>query len=441
MSFKKDRSSLQKLVATIVTITVTLVLAGCSKSSNPVSSGQSSTVEGQVSGQPGLAKNSSADGGIQGAAVTLAQIQADGSLKTVSTGSVQTDATGRFSVNTNLSGVSNLVVVASQGSTQWKAVVSSEVKNGTTVYCQPLTNQTTVQAETYSKVVADGKGDEVTPADLQLFVNASVAANVSGNASATSQLAAALEAESEARASAFSQFNVTQVEIQSAETAREQAQVSLESSLYTAAGDSAAEYTALQSYYAATVGAYVTAGVPIAVLAKTEQTSCSALTNFSAAMSAGAEFSVQQSAALIRAAVIGQAVLSEMQAGGASQAEFTSAESANTALQASLSLAVSSNDISTAFANYHALVLAQLEAMDGTSGSAVAKVDGDIYGSGGAQAILQASLSVATTTGAVVQAYVTFYNTVGTMMQGMSGMSSAQLDASTQILMLIDANA
>ncbi len=443
MQSKIDRWLPVKLLGAALLFTFLLFLAGCSKSSSPTSSQQSSNVQGQVSGQPSLSKpgkNFTVDSGIQGATVTLAQVQADGSLKTVSTASVQTDVNGHFSVNTDLDGVSNLIVVASHGSSQWETTVSAAVKSGTTVYCQPLTEETTVQSQTYSKVVADGKSSEVTSADIQLLVNASVAASVSGSASAVAQLAASLEAEAETRASAFAQFGITQSELQAAATARTQAQASLESSLNSAAGSSSADTVALQSYYAATIAAYVAAGVPIEVIAKTEDESCAALTNTSATMSAQAAFSVRQSASLIRAVLIGQAVAAKMQVAGASQSEITAASNANAVLFASIVGAATSSDIASAFASYHAAVLAQLQATAGTSASAVATADSNINASGGARAALQTTVSAAVTTSAVVQAYSTFYTSVGAAMQGMSGMSSAQLDATTQVLILINSN-
>ncbi len=410
-------------------------------SNNPVTPGTTSTVDGYVSGGEGLAKvesDSSAGGTVQGATVTLAEIQVDGSLKTVSSNAVETVANGHFSIKTNLDGVNDLVAVASKASGQWESIVSAEVRNGATVYCQPLTDQTTVQAQAYSKIIADGKGSEITPADLQLFVNRALGANLSASASEIAQLATALEDESEARLTAFNQLNITKVQLQSADAARQQAQVGLEAALYSADGDSAADDAALKTYYAATVGAYVAAGIPIEAVAKVEEVSCSALENFSSDMSQGAQFYIQQSAELVRAAAVGQAVLAELQTGGASQTQIASADSANTALAAGLALAFSSKDISAALAGYHSSIMAQLENMDAADSSTISATDAEIEGSGGPFALLRTSLSTAATTGAVVQAYMTFYGSIGSMMQGMAGMSGSQLDATTQIIMLVD---
>ncbi len=444
-------------LAISILIASSLLLAGCTRrGNNPVSSQQESVVQGEVNGQQGLAKSeevaarnvpgsggaiSSNSTGVQGATVTLAEIQVDGSLKTVSAAPVKSDAEGQFSVKTNLDGVSDLVAVASQGSSEWEAIVSSEVRNGEAVDCQPLTDQTTVQSQAYSKIVADGKGNEVTPADLQLFITPVVAANIMGNSNAIAQVASALEAEAEVQSTAFSQFNITEAQLQTAATARQQAQASFESALYSADGDSAADDVALQTYYAATVGAYVSAGIPIQSLAEVEDASCSALTDNTQSLSAGISFSVAQSSALVRAALAGQAVLSEMQAGGATQAEISSTDSANSELLASLDLAVSSSQLSSAFQEFHSAIMEQLLDLDSSDSSAVSSADLQIEAAGGAGSVLSAALNSAATTGAIVQAYMTFYSSVSSLISGIGGLSSSQLDATAQILMIVDSNA
>ena len=439
-----DKSVRFSLVAMALFLSAAFI--GCSKSNsgNPVSSQQMSTVTGEVYGQQGLAKRAAVSSinatGIQGATVTLAQVQADGSLKTVSVASSKTDATGHFSVSTDLTGVSDLVVVANQGTSQWEAVVSAPVAQGSTVECQPLTDQTTVQAQIFARVFQDGKSGEVSTSDIQLYVSPTVAASVMGNASAVAQLATALEAEGDARSSAFLQLGVSQAQLQTAAASRTQVQIALESSLYTAAGDSLGDYLALQSYYTGSVAAYVATGIALDVCAKAEQASSATLVNFSSSISTNTQFAVEQSSSLIRAVLMGQAISTEFSAAGGTQSEIALVTAADNTLVAMLEAAVTPNDMAAAFASYHNTVLAQLEAMAGTNSTAIGSMDGTINATGGLRTALQSSVSSATSASAIVSAYVTFYNSVGTMMHGMNGMNSSQLDAATQIMCLIDSN-
>ncbi len=179
----------------------------------------------------------------------------------------------------------------------------------------------------------------------------------------------------------------------------------------------------------------------IVTLAEVEDASCSALTSNIQSLSAGISFSIAQSSALVRAALAGQAVLSEMQAGGASLAEISSTDSTNAALLARLDLAVSSSELSSAFEEYHAAIMEQLLDMDSSDSSAVSSADAQLEAAGGAGSVLSAALNSAATTGAIVQAYMTFYYSVSTLISGIGGMDSPQLDATTQILMILDSNA
>lgn len=433
------------LAVTTLALFIAAALSGCSKSNsgNPVSPQQVSTVVGQVFGQQGLAKlseASSTNAGVQGATVSLAQVQSDGSLKTVSVSSVKTDASGNFSVSTDLTGVSDLVVVATNGAVSWEAVVSAQVEHGTTVHCQPLTDQTTVQAEVFAKVYADGKSGDVTTADIELYVSPSVAATVLSDANAISKLASALEAETAAQASAFSQFGASQAQLQTAAASRTQVQIALESSLYSAAGDSLGDYLALQTYYTGSVAAFVATGIPLAACAKAEQISCTALVNAASGISSNAEFALEESASLIRAVLIGQTISTEFSVGGATQGEIALVTAANNTLLAEMEISTTPDEMAAAFAAYHDAILAQLEAMVGNSGASIGSVDSAINAAGGARTALQASVTTASSTSAIVQAYVTFFNSVGTALNGVNGLSAAQLSAATQIVALIDSN-
>ncbi len=429
----------------MLALIIAAALSGCSKSNsgNPISPQQVSTVSGQVFGQQGLAKRSavsSSNSGVQGATVTLAQVQADGSLKTVSVSSARTDASGSFSVVTDLTGVSDLVVVATNGAVSWEALVSAQVEHGTTVHCQPLTDQTTVQAEVFAKVLADGKSGEVTTADIELYVSQSVAAAVLSDANAITKLAAALEAEATAQVSAFSQFGASQAQLQTAAASRTQVQIALESSLYSAAGDSLGDYLALQTYYTGSVAAFVATGIPLDACAKAEQISCAALVNAASGISASAQFALEQSASLIRAVLIGQTISTEFSVGGATQGQIALVTAANNTLLAEMEVSTAPDEMAAAFAAYHDAILTQLKAMVGNSGASVGSVDSAINGTGGAKTVLQAAVTTASSTSAIVQAYVTFFNSVGTALNGVNGLNAAQLNAATQIVALIDSN-
>jgi hypothetical protein len=195
LNHKKKAGSFYKY---IVLFFILLFAVACSEDNNPVDSGMNSSgtskISGRVDGNQGFSKISSVQG-VEGAAVTVARVKADGSLETVSNASVQTDAEGKFTVETDVENEDHLVVVATKGSSEWKAVVSAEVKHNTTVYCPPMSDETTAEAEVYAEAKVEGKTNIVFYSEIQTYVDSDVAAEMKSDANLKTQIVAALEAE------------------------------------------------------------------------------------------------------------------------------------------------------------------------------------------------------------------------------------------------------
>lgn len=174
----QDKSYIK--ILSFLLIAISLVLAvGCSDDDNPteVNANGNSQVEGTVYGEQSssmvLAKSSSSQA-VSGAVVILAQVQADGLLKTVSNKSVTTNSEGRFLVETNLDGAKNLVVIATKDNLKWKAVVSSEVKKNTKVYSPPVNKDSDSRADLYISLAAEGKTEPSSIDDFNLIANSNV---------------------------------------------------------------------------------------------------------------------------------------------------------------------------------------------------------------------------------------------------------------------------
>src|SRR3972149_1903348 len=202
----KSGSMLNKyLPVLLVSLFSVIFVIGCSdNNNNPVGNNPDSPskVQGKATDNSGFQKSRSTNSNIEGATVILARVKADGSLETVSNASVQTDVSGQYTVETNVDGESNLVVVATKGSSKWEAVVSSTVKNGITVYAPPMNDETTVEAGVYASIKASGDVN-VTFADIASTINSEIATQVKGNASAMADLAASIKPEAEAKVKAF----------------------------------------------------------------------------------------------------------------------------------------------------------------------------------------------------------------------------------------------
>lgn len=440
-------------MSSIFILVLSIVFAACSNDSNPVDANPSGTskVSGRVTTSDGLPKTlgknggvaSTQGGGVQGAVVILAQVQADGSLNTVSTQSVTTDVDGKFTVETKLSGAKNLVVVATQGSTTWKAVVSSTVQAGTTVYAPPVNTEATTEAEIFIRLKAAGKTNVVSQSDVQLYVNADVAAQIKGNANAEDQFITCLENEAKTRTqvSSNSYFGITSSQIQTIVDARAQAQASFEAALYAAGESQSASETEWNNYQRAMISAYTNAGVKVEAYAKLMGISSKAFVNSAASMSSSAYIAASKSYYLRLALVLKTAAEAKFQEAGASSSQISAVASAGTSLSASIKNSTTFNQMMDAFAQYHSSVVAQLKLTFSAYANTIDTIEAGVNGMGGMKAILNTAIGVAVSTDVIVNAYVNFFNSCKTVTQtAMTGASSAQVSAVSDILILVNMN-
>jgi len=438
-----NKNKLKKYLTLVLIPLIMFTFSACSDDDNPVDTGNESSakIQGRVVGTSGFSKTNGLNqiSGIEGAVVTVARVQSNGSLTTISNASVVTNAEGKFIVETNSVNERNLVVVAAKGNAEWKAVVSSSTTPGSTATCPPLSDETTAEAEVYARVIANGKGNVVSYSDIQYYIDSKVAAEIKGNATLISQVAAALNAEAEAKAKACadSYFQVSSTAIQTINNAKAEAQAQLEASLY-AAGENQSSYdAAFETYQQAIINAYVNAGVEKSKCAKIIEISNDEMMRASASLSAQAKIALRKSSAKRKAYACRKAQEEECDSAGAQPAQKNAVINAGINLEASIDAAVSADEIDAAFEAYHNTVVEQLRITLNSHAAAITSIDATINSAAGLRAVLLTSLAAAVSTDAVVNAYITFYNNVKTLVETqMSAATSAQIKAATEVLVL-----
>lgn len=439
-----------RLLYGIPMVFLLFVLTSCSKDSNPVDSGGANAkVTGKVTGDSGLYKSlqkssgTESNLGVSGATVILAQVQADGSLKTVSTQSVQTDVSGNFTVETNLSGTSNLVVAATKGTSQWKAVVYSQVNSNTTVYCQPVNTQSTTHADVYSQIVTSGQANAVSTADLQMYLNSSVAAQINSSTTARSQFVSCLTSESQVRAQASNQtyFGISSSQMQTIENARAQASAAFQSSLYNHAESPSSASQDFQTYQSTCIAAYTSASVKLETCAKLLRVSSRAYITQCSQMSSTASFFATQSINAYLAVAIRSSAESKFQETGASSVQVSAVTNAGVTLSSSIASATTISQINDAYVQYHNSVIAQLKLTFSAQANIIDTIEANINGVGGAKAVLNSAMSASISSDVVINSYITFFNSVKTLVQtSLSGASSTQVNAAAEIFMTMNMN-
>ncbi len=439
----------KKILRLTFFIILSFILAACSKNNNPVDSNMgSSSVSGRITTSDGLPKSlaktgsiESTQGDVQGAAVILAQVQADGSLKTVSTNAVQTDAAGKFTVQTNLSGVNNIIVVANQGSTEWKARVSSILQSGTTVYAPPLNAKSTTEADLYIKIVGQGHSQDVDESDLKLLMDSDVAAQIKGDDNAQTQIINAMEAKYQAtsQASVNSYFGFSNSQMQAMASAKANAKTKLDQALY-ASGDSDDETdNDVNDYEGNVIAASSSSNISASSYTELMRIGFTAFINATSSMSAQAKFAVAKSFSKRYAFVLSYAMQEQFTAAGASNSQINAVASAGNTLYASIKSSTDMSQIADAYAQYRSSIQSELKLTLSAYASIIDSINTTI--STGAKTTLVSVTSSGASFSSVVNAYITFFSSVKSSTQtSLTGASSAQINSASQILILANMN-
>lgn len=434
----------KNILLVCVTIIASMFLASCSKD-NPIEPGSNTAkVAGRISSSSGLSKtisSSSALDGVQGATVILAQVQADGSLKTVSTQNIQTDVAGKFVVETNLNGTSNLVVVATKGTTEWKAIVSSRVQSGGTVYAPPLTAESTEEANVYVKLVSQGHAGDFDEADLKLLLNAQAAGFIRGNSQAEMDFINAFQTSVQAtiQASSNSYFGLTSSQIQAMMQAKANAEAGFDTDLYNSSDTDADNENCRNNYEGGVLSA--NSGANAFAYAELMRIGVTAFVNASASMNSDLRLAIVKSFYTRYAFVLNYAMQQQFQTAGASGAQISSVSSAGSTLYASIKSSADLNQIATAFVQYRSAIKAQIQLTLSSYASLIESIDATINGTVSAKSIFNAAINGTVSIDAIINAYITFFYTVKTTTQAsLTGASSAQVNSASQILILANMN-
>jgi len=434
-------------ILSIVTQMVLLIVVGqtgCGKdSNNPASQNDFATIEGRVTNETGLTKSlSKTAADVEGATVTVVQVQTDGTTSIVSTSEANTNASGKFEIEVDVESSKGLIVIAKKDGVEWKAVVNNEVRRGSKTKCQPHNEESTSEAEVDDDIRqrnnTNNNPRKSSHPDVAIHINAKLAAEINGDSQAIAEVATAIEAESEAHVQALSHASIsaTANQMQDVVNAKAEAQANFEIGLHTAIGNESSVQTEIEAFQSAIVAAYLDAGISASAYAKAKQTSSTAMMS-NISLSAEAELALKQAVVDIQSWASEAACRSQFNALGAANTEITALANAATALRLSVKNASSKAEIQTALASYHDTIISQLQISAAAHASAVLAIDATINAVAGAKLSLAAAISAAVTTEAVVAAYFDFFAAVETLVSTtLSTATQTEIEAIAEILIL-----
>ncbi|HET6527433.1 MAG TPA: hypothetical protein VFG39_01645 [Balneolaceae bacterium] len=406
----------------IFILALTIVGFACSDSSTDMQP-ETATVNGRVASNEVASKSASSAHNktiaVEGAVVTAARITSDGSLHTISGAKAETNAEGEFSLQINMEAVGDaadrVIIMAETESRQWKAYISGELESGSTIELSPLNVESSGEASVYQQLVASGKTDMVTKADVEAFVGTQAAAELKGDTEAAAGFAAALAAEAHARSQFFADhaIEITGQQRNEIENAKAEALAELNARLYASASESA-HAEAFDAFLHAMANVYVDAGVDAAAYAKAKEMSTQILIKNALQLSSNAKAEVRTSARTLVAIAIDHAVQASLKAANAAETSIQAAVQAGTQLQSGIKakITASKSELDAMFEAYNAAIVDILQQEFAANAQVMAGINSEINSTGGIKAALEATIQASLSTDVIVAAYSTFYTKV-----------------------------
>jgi rRNA maturation endonuclease Nob1 len=431
----------------------------CQDSTTGVDNSQSATFQGkveqnnnspqQVAGQSreaaAPAVTQSADS-LQGTVVTAAVVKANGDLAMVGDNQVKTDADGTYTLKVDLSEVSDasnrIIIMAKSGDQTAKTFVASNVQNGETITVQPITLKSSAEADVFQQVVANGDTSEVSKADIEVAVQANIAAEIKDNTEAAANLAEALAIAAKAKTDFYAQngMEITNDQQQQIMKAKQQAAIKLASDL-NAASSTEAKQNAADSFLKSVASAELDAGVRAGALAKWDNIAAHVLLKNSAFLSSDAQNEIRKYAYFYTAVAVNAAAKADAKAAGASDNTVNAIANAGADLQSAIigTTDASAKVINEAFLRYNEDVKTAVRNDSSLNGSAFAAANTEINASDGAKSTMETKIKGAGSLSDLLGIYSDYSSSIKAIVKtNFSNASKDQVKAYTQLLVLIN---
>lgn len=424
-------------------------MSGCGNQNPAATSSQYSVIQGTVTddsgsysfdGMTGIGKSAAPGSAVQGAAVIAMWAPPGGTLGPVSDTSI-TDAAGEFSLTCGTTGISNVIVVATKDGRTWEAVVGSRLSLGGIEHCQPLTDQSTVQALVYSMLEGGAGSGDAALADIFEVVSTPVSVAALNSDAGVQQIAASIRAGEEVWPIALQNSSIGNASLPTVyvvQLIRSTAEQALELSLNKAGENRALSESAFTEFLQADQDAYLTEGVSRQGVAQIAAICARAETSALAGGDSKLRFEVTRQTGLVTAFMISDAIDSSMRALLASQTQLDSANAAGNALMNDIRGSSTASEIGSAMRAYHdTIVRLTADAVGGEQASQVATTDNLINTAVGLRPNFLQVISLNLSAGDLVQTYASFFQGVESKTKMTVGSLPAyELNAIASILML-----
>ncbi len=345
-----------------------------------------------------------------------------------------TNSDGKFILETNLVGESNLLVQAVKGSKEWRGILTADIKQGIALYSQPLNYVTTISTDLYTR--AHRSGVNLYYTQIRILMNDETAGIIDGNEEVMDKVIKAVNLESIAEKETVLKPDIggTTSQWQQIIVAKNAAQTALDRDLYYALSENARQ-AALYSYLCSISDAYVDVGLQSETFSKVLEASIRTFLKEIEGINSQLEFEFLRTTAEIRSRILNASVLAEFQKLGADPSTTNKVIEAGVNLQKHLEGMRSAEDIANGFTGYRDIVLENLVRVLGIYGNNIQAFQQNIAEF---KIVLISEISQSQNSENVIDAYISFFSKIKNLMTQPLNPESEETAASVEILILLN---
>ena len=420
----KSQNIYNRIYFSIIVLFFIGALVGCSKEVSVETEETTAKVAGKV------IDNSE----VQGIPVKLIRLGVQGSPETVSLNDVYTNSVGKFVLETNLDGESNLLVQAEKGSKKWRGILTAGVKPGIAVYSQPLDDVTTVSADLFIR--AQKSGSELNYTQIRIWMNNEIASVIAENEELMDKVVAAVNVGffTEKETMLKPEIGGTTSQWQQIIVAKNAAQTALDRDLYYALSENARQ-TALYNYLCSVSDAYVDVGLQSETFSKVLEISIRTFLKEIEGINSQLEFECLRRTSEIRARILNASVLADFQKLGADPSIINKVIDAGEILQKNIESERSAEEIANEFAGYRSQILEYLVKLPGVSGNDIQDYQENIAGY---KATLISGINQNPDPEGIIDAYIDFFGKIKNLVAQQLNNGSLETDAAAEVLILLN---
>ena len=415
-----------------------LTVIGCSSNSNS-SDNQSATINGSVETES--AKQKTFQPSVEGAVVTAARINSDGSLETIGNSEAETDASGSFTLDVDVEAAQEIAIIAEKDGNEWSGFLSGEVENGNSITLKPLNTESSAETNVFAEVVASGDADIVQKSDIEAVVTSSNASEIESGLTTTAEVATALSNSAEARVEFFNEMMSDNSEEALEETYQllAEAQLQLESEL-DASTSTEARSEAYNVFIESSINAYTEAGLDASNTASALEMWSRITLNSMTTASSDIKNEVRLQTNMMASTAIDLAVQAEAESTQMSETSKQAIVDAGAQLRSDIEASAGvAADVRAAFEAYHDDVRNTMESDTAFEATLIVEIDNTINSNDGAKSTFSSSISGVLNASNVFDIYNSFFTEInGTVEGSLSNGSDSEIETLTQIMILIN---